>query len=119
MVSLNEWQSVTVAYLGDAVWELYVREYFIERGYKLHKTNLEVKKCVNAKFQSELYEKVFETLTEEEKIFAKRIKNSNINTFPKSCTHEEYRNATAFEGIIALWYKNQEYGKIKELVNNL
>ncbi|MGL4393037.1 MAG: Mini-ribonuclease 3 [Fusobacteriaceae bacterium] len=119
MGSLKDYPIIVLAYLGDAVWELHVRENFIEKGFSPQKTNKLVKSFVNAKFQSAFLDKILDNLNEEEKKIVRRGKNSNIKTFPKSCTEEEYRKATSFEVLIGVWYKSKEYDKIKELIKKL
>lgn len=115
--NLIDYSGLELAFIGDAVWELEVRKDFLARGYKIQKLNLEVKKYVNAKSQSKFFDKIYEGLNDFEKQMAKRAKNSNIKTFPKSCTVIEYRKATAFEAIIAILYINKEYDRIKKILS--
>ena len=64
-VDLRETSGVVLAYLGDSVWELNIRKYWISKGLNLHNLNKKVKECVNAKKQSELYRKIFPMLDEK------------------------------------------------------
>lgn len=116
MVNLKEISGVTLAYLGDAVWELYVRRYMILKGYNNNKCNKLVKEMVNAKIQSRILEIAFPTLTKEEQEIVKRVKNGNIKSFPKSCSVLEYRDATAFEGMIGIFYETGKYNRIEEII---
>ena len=93
-----------MAYLGDAVWELYVRKYWISKGLNLQNLNRKVKECVNAKRQSVLYKEILPLLEEKYQQLGNRAKNGNIKTFPKSCSVMEYKEATAFEALIAAFY---------------
>lgn len=111
-----DYSSLELAYLGDAVWELAVREYFINFGYGIHRLNKLVKEYVNAVSQSNFLEKIIANLSEEELSFIKRAKNSNIKSFPKSCSVMEYKNATAFEAYIARLYLLGEKGRIEEIL---
>lgn len=112
---IREYSGIELAYLGDAVWELEVRNYFIKYGYSVLKLNKLVKANVNAKAQSIFFKELFDELDEEEKTIAKRAKNSNIKTFPRSCTVMEYKEATAFEAVIgALYLKNK-----KEIISKI
>ncbi|WP_022819146.1 Mini-ribonuclease 3 [Fusobacterium russii] len=112
---IREYSGIELAYLGDAVWELEVRNYFIKYGYSILKLNKLVKSNVNAKAQSLFFKELFDELDEEEKNIAKRAKNSNIKTFPKSCTVMEYKEATAFEAVIgALYLRNK-----KEMISKI
>lgn len=116
MVNLKEASGLVLAYLGDAVWELNVREYIIEKGYNNNKSNKAAKELVNAKIQSQLFKKMHENLSEEEKEIVRRAKNSNIKSFPKSCSIIEYKEATAFEAMIAIFYTKGEFERIKNTV---
>lgn len=103
-VDLRETGGVVLAYLGDAVWELCIRKYWITKGLNLQNLNKRVKECVNAKRQSLLYKSMIPLLEEKYQQLGNRSKNGNIKTFPKSCSVMEYREATAFEALIAAFY---------------
>ena len=103
-VDLKETSGVVLAYLGDAVWELCIRKYWISKGLNLQNLNKRVKECVNAKKQSVLYKEIVTLLEEKYQMLGNRAKNGNIKTFPKSCSVLEYKEATAFEALIAGFY---------------
>ena len=95
------------AYLGDAVWELFIREKTIlltNNAKKLHKFTTDK---VKGHFQAELLGKLENTLTEEEKELARRARNLPIPVARRSC-QSEYRQATAFEALIGFWFKNNK-----------
>lgn len=116
MVNLVETSGLLLAYLGDAVWELSVRKYALNKGLNIQNANKFCKKLVNAKVQSQLFRITFETLDEKDKEIVKRAKNSNIRTFPNSCTVLEYKEATAFEAMIAIFYERNELQRIQDLI---
>ncbi|WP_130891941.1 MULTISPECIES: ribonuclease III domain-containing protein [Fusobacterium] len=103
-VDLKETSGVVLAYLGDAVWELCIRKYWISKGLNLQNLNKRVKECVNAKRQSVLYKEIVPLVEEKYQMLGNRAKNGNIKTFPKSCSVLEYKEATAFEALIAGFY---------------
>lgn len=115
-VDLRETSGVVLAYLGDAIWELYIREYWISKGLNLQNLNKRVKECVNAKRQSILYKEIFPLLEEKYQQLGNRAKNGNIKTFPKSCSVMEYKEATAFEALIAGFYTDKREDLIKMAV---
>jgi ribonuclease-3 family protein len=115
-IDLKEAGGLSLAYLGDAVWELTVRAHFLEKGYKINVTNKKVKKFVNAKSQSLIYKSIIGDLDEQYSAIARRAKNSNIKSFPKSCSVMEYREATAFEALIAAFYINGETDRIRNIL---
>jgi ribonuclease-3 family protein len=91
------------AYLGDAVWELFIRKKTIletNNAKKLHQmtTNL-----VKTQFQSKLLHFLEEYLTEEERETARRARNLPIPIGRRNIQNE-YRQATAFEALIGYWY---------------
>ncbi len=92
-----------LAYLGDAVWELFVRERTILQTPNagiLHKITTEM---VKAAFQAKLLQELDEQLSEEEKEIARRGRNLPIPVGRRS-NQAEYRQATAFETLIGWWY---------------
>lgn len=95
------------AYLGDAVWELYIREKTIlqtNNAKKLHQitTNL-----VKTSTQYELLHILEPTLTEEELELTRRARNLPIPVGRRNIQHE-YRCATAFEALIGWWHLNNK-----------
>ena len=91
------------AYIGDAVWELHVREKTIKltnNSRNLHKITTEK---VKMGFQAELLHKLDEFLTEEEHEIARRGRNLPIPTARRQ-NQGEYRLATAFETLIGFWF---------------
>lgn len=118
MVNLNikEANSLVLAYLGDSVWELNVRSYFINRGYNIHNLNKRVKQFVNAKVQSKILNSIKDEIDEKYIGTVKRAKNSNIKTFPKSCTVNEYREATAFEALIGAMFIEGDTESIENII---
>lgn len=118
MVNLNakEANGLVLAYLGDVVWELSVRTYFINKGYNIKNLNRIVKEHVNAKIQSKYLHSIIDSLDEEKSLIVNRAKNSNIKTFPKSCTVMEYKEATAFEALIGAYYTEGKIDEINKIV---
>lgn len=114
--NIKDYSSLDLAFLGDAVWELEVRKYFLNYGYNIFNLNKMVKSKVNAKAQSSFLKLLLEDLEDNYKNIAKRAKNTNIKTFPKSCTVMEYKEATAFEAVIGAMYLNNEKEKILEVL---
>ena len=94
-----------------------MREHYLSFGYSIFKLNKEVKAKVNAKFQSLVYNKIIDSLDEKFQTIGKRAKNSNIKTFPKSCTVMEYKEATALEAIIGAMYLLKKEEDINKIIN--
>mgnify|MGYP000974940598 CR=1 FL=1 len=95
------------AYIGDAVYELRVRERLIEKSYaKPHTLHLRSIKLVNAKKQARILEGLEETLTEEEKTIARRARNTKNFHVPKGTSVAEYAKSTALEAVIGYHHIN-------------
>ena len=91
------------AHIGDAVWEVFVREYTIfktSNSKTLHKITTD---RVNAEFQKNTLEYILNELTEEEQELARRARNLPIPVGRKKI-QTIYRQATAFEVLIGFWY---------------
>jgi len=114
---IGEYNILSLAYLGDAVWDLAVRDYFFSLNLKVDDYNNKVRSLVNAKAQSSIYKEIFNNLEEEYKNISKRGRNANIKSFSKNCSITEYREATAFEVLIATYHLLNENDKIQDLLN--
>lgn len=95
------------AYLGDAVWELFVRDITVfktQNAKELHKITTD---RVNANFQHDLLIKIQDLLTHDETELVRRARNLPVPVARKS-NQSEYRMATAFETLIGWWYSNDK-----------
>lgn len=104
---MEEMNLKNYAYLGDAVWELFVREITIsqtQNAEKLHKITTDK---VKAKAQHGLLMQIQEKLSEEELEILRRSRNIPVPIARKS-NQAEYRMATAFEALIGWWYLNDK-----------
>ena len=91
------------AHIGDAVWEVFVREFVIQKtsnSKMLHKMTTD---RVNATFQMQMLKLTQDNLTEEENELVRRARNLPIPIGRRSIQHN-YRLATAFEVLIGYWY---------------
>ena len=114
---IRDYTGLELAFIGDAIWELEIRRYYLQFGYNIPTLNKYVKNKVNARYQSLIYKQIIEELDEEFKIIGKRAKNSNIKTFPKTCTVMEYREATALEAVVGAMYLLNKEEEIKKIIN--
>ena len=114
---IRDYTGLELAFIGDAIWELEIRRYYLQFGYNIPTLNKSVKNKVNARYQSLIYKQIIEELDEEFKIIGKRAKNSNIKTFPKTCTVMEYKEATALEAIVGAMYLLNKEEEIKKIIN--
>lgn len=107
---------VALAFIGDGVFELMVRERLLRRGSMpagvLHR--MAVRK-VCASSQAKAFPALEAALTGEESGILKRGRNANTSRAPKSCTVEEYRKATAIEALMGYLYLKGETERLEEL----
>lgn len=102
-----------LAYLGDCVYELYVREYLARRNVR--SASVESLKYVTAHVQSCVIERLLPMLTEEETDAYKRGRNIGHTNTPKSSTQGEYRRATGLEALFGWLYLQGRHDRLREL----
>ncbi len=114
---INMLSPLTWAYIGDCVYELYIRTNLVNTtNSKPHKLHIETIKYVKAKSQAELLAKIQDKLTEEEKDIVRRGRNAENHHLPKNSNVQEYMHATAFEALIGYLYLTKKFGRIKEIL---
>lgn len=110
--------SLSLAYVGDAVYELLVREHLLEIGLAVNGSmHKRAKDFVSAHAQSELLEKINEYLTEEEKAVVRRGRNAKSHSHPKNADISEYHTATGFEALWGFLHLSGDFDRITELFN--
>ena len=114
---IRTYSPLTLAYIGDAIFELVVRTVLVERkntqAEKLHKA---ATKIVKAETQALMIEALKEDLTEEELAVFKRGRNAKAVTRAKNATMSEYRRATGFEALMGYLYLKGEMARMIELI---
>ena len=96
---INLLSPLTWAYVGDCVYELYIRTKLVnETKMKPHQLHIEAIKYVKAKSQAELLQRIEDNLTDTEKDIVRRTRNTQNHHLPKNSNVQEYMYATAFEG---------------------
>lgn len=105
--------AANLAYLGDCVYELYVREYLVKKACQ--RPSVESLKYVTAHVQSVVVEKILPMLSAEEEAEFKRGRNIGHSNIPKSSTAAEYRRATGLETLFGWLYLRGQYDRLREL----
>lgn len=107
---------LTLAYIGDAVYELIVRTFFVKQGnMQAQKLHQKVTACVSAKAQAQMIKALMEELTEEEAAVYRRGRNSKPYTKAKNASMKEYLDATGFEAVMGYLYLKREFLRMNEL----
>lgn len=105
------------AYVGDAVYELYIRTYLINTTkQKPHKLHIEAIKYVKAGAQAEILKRITSELTEEENDIVRRTRNVQNHHLPKNSNVTEYMYSTAFEGLIGYLYLTKQNERLDEIL---
>lgn len=109
--------ALTLAYLGDCIYELIIRTLLVEQG-RCHVNDLNKRSSFYAKAptQALMMHRIEELLTEEELSFYKRGRNTKSGSVAKSGTVAEYRTATGFEALMGFLYLEGRTERIFELV---
>lgn len=110
---------LVLAYLGDTVYETYIREHLIRQNTQrkvndLHKLAI---KYVKAKAQANIIHEIEAELTEEESKIYKRGRNQKSNTSPKNADIIDYKHATGFEALVGYLYLNNEIERLQYIIN--
>lgn len=117
-VDVNMMSPLTWAYIGDCVYELYVREELINKSnLKPHKLHMEAIKYVRAKKQAEILHEILPKLTEKEQDIVRRGRNAENHHLPKNASVQEYMYATAFEALIGYLYLTKKDKRLKEILS--
>lgn len=114
---INMLSPLTWAYIGDCVYELYIRTKLVQTtNLKPHKLHIETIKFVKAKAQADLLSQIYEKLTEEEKSIVRRGRNAENHHLPKNASVQEYAQATAFEALIGYLFLTNKEKRLKEIL---
>lgn len=110
---------LVLAFIGDGVYEVFIRSYIIDRNRNMpvHKLHIKTISYVRAHEQSNFMNQLIELLNEEELLIYKRGRNAKSGTIPKSADVREYRNATGFEALIGYLYLIDNKERLEELLN--
>ena len=108
---------LTLAFVGDAAYELYVRSRLMQLGSintnKLHKAAIHY---VKASAQAKSMHKIVDVLDENELAVYKRGRNAKSATVPKNADVSEYRSATGFEALVGYLYLKNEPQRLYEIM---
>ena len=105
-----------LAFVGDGVYELMVREYLVSQGNcpvkKLHARKVELVRC---QAQAQALEKIWPQLTPEEQEVAQRGRNAHVGHVPKNAALADYHGATALEALFGYLYLSGDMTRLREL----
>ena len=118
LMQANILNGLSLAYIGDAIYELRIRQHFINMGItKVNNLHKKVTLYTSGNSQAKFIHYFLENniLTEEELLIFKRGRNSHVNTSRKNINIQDYLDATGFEALFGYLYLNDNIERIEEL----
>lgn len=107
---------LALAYIGDSVLDLKIKEYFVrETNKQAEKYHKEVTSIVKATFQAAFVDENIDSFSEEELDVYKRGRNSSVHTKAKNATMSEYKKATGLEALIGYLYLSGNLSRVEEI----
>lgn len=114
----REYNPLALAYIGDTVFDLFVRTKILEKGNRrVTAMHGEAVRLVNAAAQADMAAMIEDALTEEELRVLKWGRNAKVNTHPKGATIGDYHMATGFETLIGFLYLKGEQRRLCEILS--
>ena len=117
---MDNLNSLALAYIGDAIYEVYIREYLLSKGIcKENDLQKEAIKYVSAKAQFNYLSKMIDEhfFTDEELNVVFRARNHKVDHRPKNCDISTYKYATGLEAVIGHLYLKKDNKRIEEIMN--
>ena len=116
-VNVALYSPLTLAYIGDCVYELIIRTNLVTRGKApVNKLNKKASNLAKASTQARIIESIMDMLSEDEEAAYKRGRNAHSSTKAKNASTSDYRKATGFEALIGYLYLQKKFDRIMELV---
>ena len=113
----TQYSPLTLAYIGDCVYDLVVRTVLVKRTNKpTDRLQRETAGVVRAVAQSEAARELMEEFTPQELAIYRRGKNARPHTIAKHATRKEYLQATGLEAVLGYLYLDGQYERVVELV---
>lgn len=116
-LNAQQYSPLTLAYMGDAVFEIFVRERLVRDANrsvnKLHRLSSSL---VKAEAQSRMIKAIKDELTQDEIDIYKRGRNAKTRTTAKNASVKDYRRATGFEALLGFLYLDGQHERLNELM---
>lgn len=114
---IQSYSPLTLAYIGDGIYELVIRTIVVEQGNRqVNKLHRQASRYVKAQAQSDMMETLLPLLREEELQIYKRGRNARSYTTAKHASVRDYRRATGFEALMGYLYLQGDMERLLELV---
>ena len=110
---------LALAFVGDSVFDLYVREYVRASGLNTHMLHREAVKFVSAHAQAEAFIAIEAQLTPQEEYIYRRGRNTKPTTVPKNAGVKDYRSATGLETLVGYLFLTGQLERLDELMERI
>jgi ribonuclease-3 family protein len=112
---------LVLAIVGDAIYEVFIRTYLVERNRDMnaHKIHVKAIEYVKAHAQCEYMKIIIEDLDDEELTMFKRGRNAKSATTPKNADLNEYKWATGFEALIGFLYLSENNDRLNQIFERI
>ena len=116
---LRTYSPLTLAYIGDGVYELVIRTVLVKKGNcPVNQLHRKASSLVKAASQSAMMEFIEPMLTEEEHSVYRRGRNAHSPTMAKHATMADYRRATGFEALMGYLYLTGQIDRMLQLIKD-
>ena len=114
---MTQYNGTTLAYIGDAIYEVIIREHLLNKGFsKVENLHNEAIKYTSAVGQAKALNNILDVLSAEEVAVFKRGRNANTERKARNATLAEYKQSTGFEALIGYLYLNKSTDRIDQLI---
>ncbi|MBO5618338.1 MAG: ribonuclease III [Pseudobutyrivibrio sp.] len=115
---IRTYSPLTLAYIGDAIFDVVIRSILVNKGNTpVNKLHQRASQIVKATTQAAMVMALMDELTDEERDYYRRGRNSKPHTKAKNASTMDYLEATGFEAVIGYLYLTGDMDRICELVN--
>ena len=115
--NIQEYSPLTLAYIGDCVYDLVIKTIYVSEGNQpVQMLHEKTSSLVNARMQSKMMRILQSILTKEELDVFKRGRNTKSVSAAKNQSITDYRRATGFEALMGYLYLSNQYERMTELI---
>lgn len=115
----SQYSALTLAYIGDCIYELYVRTYLLrDANRNVNALHTAATRYVRCSAQAAFYRRIADSLTDAELAVFRRGRNTKSHV-PKNAEMKDYRDATGVEALLGYLYLNHEYERITALLKHI
>lgn len=115
-IDADSLSSLALAFVGDAVFNLFIRTMLVGSGKKVKALHVDATKYVKASAQAQILRKIEEKLTDKEKDIVRTARNAKVNTVPKHADIMDYHYSTGFEALLGYLYLTGQNKRLEEIL---